>query len=55
MEATKLMMLLSKQIKTEANEYSRMGTKSLCNSVDEERVDTPNQYGVQLRQWFVAH
>jgi hypothetical protein len=24
-------------------QYSRMGTKSLCSSVDEERVDTPNQ------------
>jgi hypothetical protein len=32
-----------------------MGTKSLCSSLDEERVDTPNQDGVQLRQQFVAH
>jgi hypothetical protein len=32
-----------------------MGTKSLCSSVDEERVDAPNQDGVQLQQWFVAH
>jgi hypothetical protein len=55
MEATKSMMLLLEQIKTEAPEYSRMGTKSLCSSVDEERVDTPNQDGVQLRQRFVAH
>jgi hypothetical protein len=31
-----------------------MGTKSLCSSVDEERVDAPNQDGVQLRQRFVA-
>jgi hypothetical protein len=55
METTKLMMLLPEQIKTEAAKYSRMGTKSLCSSVDEERVDIPNQDGVQLRQWFVAH
>jgi hypothetical protein len=55
MEATKSMMLLPEQIKTEAAEYSRMGTKSLCSSVDEERVDAPNQDGVQLRQRFVAH
>jgi hypothetical protein len=55
MEATKSMMFLPKQIKTEVAEYSRMGTKSLCSSVDEERVDTPNQDGVQLRKWFVAH
>jgi hypothetical protein len=48
-------MLLPEQIKTEAPEYSRMGTKSLCSSVDEERVDAPNQDGVQLRQRFVAH
>ena len=53
MEATKSMMLLPEQIKTE--EYSRMGTKSLCSSVDEERVDAPNQDGVQLQQRFVAH
>jgi hypothetical protein len=26
-----------------------MGTKSLCSSVDEERVDAPNQDGVQPR------
>jgi hypothetical protein len=32
-----------------------MGTKSLCISVDEEQVDAPNQDGVQLWQWFVAH
>jgi hypothetical protein len=50
MEATKSMMLLLEQIKTEAVEYSRMGTKSLCSS-----VDAPNQAGVQLRQRFVAH
>ena len=55
MEATKSMMLLPEQIKTEVAEYSRMGTKSLCSSVDEERVDAPNQDGVQLRQRFVAH
>jgi hypothetical protein len=55
MEATKSMMLLPEQIKTEAAEYSRMSTKSLCSSVDEERVDAPNQDGVQLRQQFVAH
>jgi hypothetical protein len=54
MEATKSMMLLPEQIKTEAPEYSRMGTKSLCSSVDEERVDAPNMDGVQLRQRFVA-
>jgi hypothetical protein len=48
MEATKSMMLLPEQIKTKATEYSRMGTKSLCSSVDEERVDAPNQDGVQL-------
>jgi hypothetical protein len=55
MEATKSMMLLPEQIKTEEAEYSRMCTKSLCCSVDEERVDTPNQDGVQLQQRFVAH
>jgi hypothetical protein len=55
MEATKSMMLLPEQIKIEAPEYSRMVTKSLCSSVDEERVDAPNQDGVQLRQRFVAH
>jgi hypothetical protein len=49
------MMLLPKHIKTEAPEYSGMGTKSLCSSVDEERVDPPSQDGVQLRQRFVAH
>jgi hypothetical protein len=49
------MMLLPEQIKIEAVEYSRMGTESLCSSVDEERVDAPNQDGVQLRQQFVAH
>jgi hypothetical protein len=48
MEATKSIMLLPEQIKTEAAEYSRMGTKSLCISVDEEQVDAPNQDGVQL-------
>jgi hypothetical protein len=32
-----------------------MGTKSFCSGVDEERVDAPNQDGVQLRQRFVAH
>jgi hypothetical protein len=32
-----------------------MGTKSLCISVDKERVDTPNQIWVQLRERFVAH
>jgi hypothetical protein len=42
MEATKLMMLLFEQIKIEAAEYSRMGTKSLGCSVEEERVDSPN-------------
>jgi hypothetical protein len=42
MEATKSMMLLPEQIKTEIAEYSRMGTKSLCSSVDEERLDNPN-------------
>jgi hypothetical protein len=42
MEATKLMMLLPEQIKIEAAKYSRMGTKSLCSSVDEERVNAPN-------------
>jgi hypothetical protein len=47
-------MLLAEQIKTEAAEYSRMGTKSLCSSVDEEWVDALNQDGVQLRQRFVA-
>jgi hypothetical protein len=41
MEATKSMMLLPKQIKTEAPEHSRIGTKFLCSSVDEERVDAP--------------
>jgi hypothetical protein len=55
MEGSKSMMLLPEQIKTEAAEYSRMGTKSLCSSVDEERVDAPNQDGVQLRQRFLAH
>jgi hypothetical protein len=55
MEATMSMTLLPEQIKTKAPEHSRMGTKSLCSSVDEERVDTPNQDGVQLRQRFVAH
>jgi hypothetical protein len=54
MEATKSMMRFPEQIKTETAEYSWMGTKSLCSSVGEERVDTPNQDGVQLRQWFVA-
>jgi flagellar biosynthesis chaperone FliJ len=48
-------MLLPKQIKTEAAEYSRMGTKSLCSGVDEKWVEAPNQDGVQLRQRFVAH
>jgi hypothetical protein len=48
MEDTKSMMLLPEQIKTEASEYSRMGTKSLCSSVDEERVGAPNQDMVQL-------
>jgi hypothetical protein len=55
MEDTKSMMLLPEQIKIEAAEYSRMGTKSLCSSIDEERVDAPNQDGIQLRQRFVAH
>jgi hypothetical protein len=55
MEANKSLMLLPEQIKIEAAEYSRMGTKSLCSSVDEERVDAPNRDGVQLRQRFVAH
>jgi hypothetical protein len=55
MEATKSMMLLPEQIKTEAPEYSRMGTKSLCSSVDEECVDGPNQDGVQPQQQFVAY
>jgi hypothetical protein len=36
MEATKSMMPLPEQIKIEAAEYSRMGTKYLCSSVDEE-------------------
>jgi hypothetical protein len=45
MEATKSMMFLLEQIKTEAAEYSRMGTKSLCRSVDEEWVHAPNQDG----------
>jgi hypothetical protein len=36
MEATKSMMLLPKQIKTEAIEYSIIGIKNLCSSVDEE-------------------
>jgi hypothetical protein len=49
------MMLLSEQIKIEAAEYSRMGTKSLCSSVDGEWVDAPNQDGVQLQQWVVAY
>jgi hypothetical protein len=49
------MMLLQGQAKTEATEYSRMGTKSLCSTVVEERVDAPNQDSVQLRQQFVAH
>jgi hypothetical protein len=48
-------MLLPEQIKTEATEYSRMGTKSLCSSVDEERVGASNRDGVQLQQQFVAH
>jgi hypothetical protein len=48
-------MLLPEQIKIEAAEYSRMGTNSLCSSVDEEWVDAPNQDGVQLWQQFVAH
>jgi hypothetical protein len=55
METTNSMMLLPEQIKTETTEYSIMGTKSLCSSVDEERVDAPNQDGVQLRQGFIAH
>jgi hypothetical protein len=55
MEATKSMMLLPEQIKTEAAEYSRMGTKFLCSSVDKEWVDAPNQDGIQLRQWVFAH
>jgi septal ring factor EnvC (AmiA/AmiB activator) len=49
------MMLLQGQAKTEATEYSRMGTKSLCSTVVEERVDAPNQDSLQLRQQFVAH
>jgi hypothetical protein len=49
MEATKSMMLLPEQIKTEALEYSRMSIKSLCSSVDEVRVDAPNQDWVQLQ------
>ena len=53
MEAIKSMMLLPEQIKTK--EYSRTGTEPLCTSVDEERVDAPNQDKVQLRQRFVAH
>jgi hypothetical protein len=36
MEATKSMVLFPEQIKIEAIKYSRMGTKSLCSSVDEE-------------------
>jgi hypothetical protein len=36
MEAAKSIMLLPKQIKTEAAEYSRMGTKSLFSGVDEK-------------------
>jgi hypothetical protein len=48
-------VLFPEQIKIEAIKYSRMGTKSLCSSVDEEWVDGPNQDGVQLRQWFVDH
>jgi hypothetical protein len=55
MEATKSMMLLPEQIKTEVAEYSRMGTKYICSGVDEERVNAPNQDGVPLRQRFVAH
>jgi hypothetical protein len=55
MEATKPMTVLHEQIKIEAVEYSRMGTKSVCTGVDEERVDAPSQDGVQLRQRFVAH
>jgi hypothetical protein len=55
MEATKSLMLLLEQIKIEAPKYSRIYTKSLCSSVDEERVDAPNQDGLQLQQWFVAH
>jgi hypothetical protein len=55
MKATKLMILLPEQIKIEVAEYSRMGTKSLCSSVDEVGVDAPNNDGVQLRHRFVAH
>jgi hypothetical protein len=55
MEATKSMMLHPEQIKIEAAEYSRMGTKSFCSGVDEEQVDAPNQDGVQLRQRFIVH
>jgi hypothetical protein len=46
MEATKSMMLLPEQIKTEESKYSRMGTKSLCSDVDEKQVDAPNHDGV---------
>jgi hypothetical protein len=55
MEYTKSTMFLHEQIKTEATEYSRMSTKSLCSSVDEECVDAPNQDGVQLRQQFITN
>jgi hypothetical protein len=55
MEATKSMMLLLEQIKTEAAEYSKISTKSICTSFDEERVDAPDQDGIQLQQRFVAH
>jgi hypothetical protein len=48
-------MLLAEQVKTKAAEYSRMGTKFLCSSVDEERVNAPNQDGIQLRQTYVTH
>jgi hypothetical protein len=44
MEATKSMMLHPKRIQIKANEYTRMYTKSLCSSVDEEGVDAPNQF-----------
>jgi hypothetical protein len=30
------MMLLPEQIKTEVGEYSKIGSKSVCSSVDEE-------------------
>jgi hypothetical protein len=42
MEATESMMLLPEQSKIEVAKHSRMGSKSLCSSVDEERVDSPN-------------